>query len=59
MLCGDLMGSKFKKRGGGVSVYLAVQWKLTQHCKASILQLKFFKRRDLHYKLKHSSLGSV
>ena len=41
MLCGDLSGKEIQKEGIYVYVwliYFAVQQKVTQHCKATILQ---------------------
>ena len=43
VLCGDLNGENFKKAGSGGYVYVqlicfAAQQKLTQYCKATVLQ---------------------
>ena len=48
VLCGDLNGKGIQKRGD-ISIlqliHFGVQQKLTQHCKATILQLKKFKKK--------------
>ena len=45
VLCGDLFRKEIQKKGIHVYVWLihfAVQQKLTQHCKATILQQKIY-----------------
>jgi len=51
-ICGDLNGKETQGRGDvcmHVGLHFAVQWKLTQHCKATVLQLK---NRIIHPKKK-------
>ena len=47
MLCGDLNGKEIQNEGVYIYIYMynihfAAQQKLTQHCKATILQLKIY-----------------
>ena len=62
VLCGDLNGKGIKKRGDISILQLirfGVQQKLTQHCKATILQLKKFLKKKQEKEIEGIQIGKI